>query len=540
MSKQSGSGIFDYLQRLGRSLFLAISLLPIAGLLLGVGSSFTNETTLATYHLQGIFGSGTILNSLLLIMKGAGNIILANLPLLFAMAIALGMAKNEKAVAVLASAVAFLVMNASINVVLTINGKILADGTIAKGVAEGTITSVLGIQTLQMGVFAGIIVGIGVAALHNRFYKQELPDVLSFFSGTRFVPIISSLVYVVVGIACSFVWPVIQNGIYALGGVIQSSGVFGTFLYGALERLLIPFGLHHIINTSFWQTALGGTAVIDGVKVMGCQNIFFAELGSSTVTRFSLLGTQFTAGKYLVMLAGLPAACYAMYKCAKPENRKVVGSMLLGAALTSIVTGVTEPIEFTFLFVSPLLYGVHVVFTGIAFALFVVLKITIGQTFSCGLIDFILYGVLPGQAKSNWMMAIPLLVIYAILYYVIFRFCINKFNIATPGREDGENKLYTKQDYLNKDSEAAEGGNENDGLSAVILEALGGKANIEELANCASRLRLILKDPSVVDEATLKGTGANGIIKKGNSVHVVYGPKVAVIKSNLQEYMDRL
>jgi len=534
MDKAKGSSVFAYLQTLGRSLFLPISLLPIAGILLGLGSSFTNETTIKAYNLQGLLGNGTILHGLLTVMNAVGSIILANLPLLFAMAIALGMAKQEKAVAVLSSAVAFLVMNVSINSILVLSGKILPDGGLASSVTEGTITSVLGIQTLQMGVFSGIIVGIGVSALHNRFYKQQLPDALAFFSGTRFVPIISVLTYVLVGMAMTVIWPVVQNGIFVLGDLIGKSGYAGTFLYGALERLLIPFGLHHILNVSMWQTAIGGTAIVDGVQVMGGQNIFFTQLASSDIARFTVEGTRFTAGKYAVMLAGLPAACYAMYKCAKPENRKVVGSMLFSAAITSIITGVTEPIEFTFLFVAPMLYGVHIVATGIAFVLFQAFQITIGQTFSCGLIDFLLYGVLPGQAKTNWLMALPILAIYALIYYGAFRFCIQKFNLPTPGREEGENKLYTKEDYLKKDAD-------ENALSKRIVEGLGGAENIVgDVDCCATRLRVILNDISLIDEDILKSTGSKGVVKKGTGVQVIYGTQVSIIKSDLDEYLQSI
>ncbi|MGN0292985.1 MAG: PTS transporter subunit EIIC [Lachnospiraceae bacterium] len=545
--KNFAGSTFEYLQRLGRSLFLPISLLPIAGLLLGLGSSFTNESTIATYHLASLLGEGTILHSLLVVMYNVGNLILSNLALLFGMAIALGMAKQEKAVAVLSAAISFLVMHAAINTTLTLTGRILPDGSIASSVTDGTITTVLGITTLQMGVFAGIIVGIVVSVLHNKFYKIQLPDAFAFFSGTRFVPIICTLSFTVIGIAATFIWPYVQAGIYALGDVINSTGNFGIFLYGALERLLIPFGLHHIINTTMWQTALGGKLVVDGVEVLGCQNIFFAELASSSVTRFSLAGTQFMAGKYAFMIAGLPAACLAMYKCAKPENKKVVGSMLLSAAITSIVTGVTEPIEFTFLFVAPILYGVHIILSGLAFVIFAVLKITIGQTFSCGLIDFILYGVLPGQAKSNWMMAVPVLILYFILYYAVFYFCINKFNLKTPGREDAENKLYTKADYQAKTSRksisqtSGQPADTGDAvLNETIIEGLGGLDNIQTINNCATRLRVRLHDINLADESLLKSTGANGCIKKGSEIQVIYGPKVAVIKSNLVEYIHTI
>lgn len=548
MSRDGTHGIFDYLQKIGKSLILPISLLPLGGLLLGVGSSFTNETTIATYGLGWLLADGTILHSILLVMSTVGSAIINNMALLFAMSIAFGMSKTEHAVAVIASVVSYLVLNVSVEALLTITGSITADGAIASSVTEGTLTSVLGITTLQMGVFGGIITGLGTAALHNRFYKQVLPDFLSFFSGTRFVPIVCTVVFTVMGAVMFVIWPPIQQGIFMLGEFIRTSGYAGTFVYGALERLLIPFGLHQILNMAIWQTAVGGTAVIDGVQYFGSVNIFFAELASPNTTQFSTLATHFITGKFAVEMAGLPAACLAMYHCARPEAREKVGGLLLSAALTSFLFGVTEPIEFTFLFVAPLLFGIHAVLMGLALVVCEFLKICVGQTFSCGVIDFLLYGVLPGAAKSNWPMMIPVLVAYAAIYYIVFRTVIVKMNYATPGREGSEDKLYTKKDYLESKegtsaaSAAPEAGNptgaQDDGISATIAQALGGKENILTVGNCASRLRVMLKDLDAVDEAALKSTGAFGVFKKDGGVQVVYGPKVCVIASEFSEYLQ--
>ena len=412
-SKSGENSFFSVIQRIGKAFFLPISVLPIAGILLGLGGSFTNQTTVASYNLQWLLGEGTILNILLTIMAKVGSAIFDNLPLIFALAIALSMAKREKAVAVLSSAIAFIVMHVTINAMLILNGYILADGTFSKKVLSGSVSSVLGITSLEMGVFGGIIVGLGVAALHNRFYKQKLPVALSFFSGVRFVPIISVLVFILVGIVSFYIWPIIQNGIFALGGLVNKSGYGGTFIFGFIERALIPFGLHHIFYLPFWQTALGGTAVIDGVTVQGAQNIFFAQLASPNTVQFSVEATRFMTGKYAFMMAGLPGAAYAMYKCAKPEKRKLVGGLLFSAALTTFLTGITEPIEFTFLFVAPALYLLHCVFAGLSFLLMHIFNICIGTTFSCGLIDFTLYGILQGAAKTNWPRLIPIFIIYA-------------------------------------------------------------------------------------------------------------------------------
>lgn len=537
--KNKREGMFAVIQKIGRSFFLPVSILPIAGVLLGLGASFTNEKTIAAYHLEGIIGSGTILNGLLTIMSQVGNTIFGNLPLIFALAVALGMAKNEKAVAVLSAGISFFVMNTTINACLKLSGQILPDGSYAKGVLDGAITNVCGIDSLQMGVFAGILVGLVTAALHNRFYKQELPAALSFFAGVRFVPIICVIAHIGVGAAAFAIWPVIQKGIFALGDLVLQSGYFGTFIFGFLERALIPFGLHHVFYIPFWQTGLGGTAIIDGVTIAGAQNIFFAELASPNVTKFSVEACRFMTGKYSFMMAGLPAAAYAMYRCAKPENRKVVGGLLASAALTSFLTGITEPIEFTFLFIAPGLFILHCGLAGLSFLLMHLLKICIGTTFSCGLIDFTLYGLLQGQGKTNWLMILPVFALYAALYYFLFKFVIEKWNLKTPGREDNaaDIKLYTKEDFQKKKKK---GDHVEDSVSAAILKGLGGLKNVEDVECCATRLRLTLNDSEKIDENLLRQTGAKGVIVKGNGAQVIYGPQVSVIKSNLEEYIQYL
>jgi glucose-like phosphotransferase system IIB component len=531
------SKIFSTVQQVGKSFFLPVSILPIAGLLLGVGASFTNTTTINAYDLHWLLGDGTILNAFLIILANVGTAVFANLPLIFALAVALGMAKKEKAVAALSAGVSFIVMHTTINGMLLINGNVLSDGSYAEDVLIGSLTSVLGITSLQMGVFGGIIVGLGVAALHNKFYKQQLPAALSFFAGVRFVPIVSVITYIFVGIACYFIWPVIQNGIFAAGGIVTGSGYFGTFVFGFMERALIPFGLHHVFYIPFWQTALGGTAIIDGVTVHGAQNIYFAELASPNTVRFSIDAARFMTGKYAVMMAGLPGAAYAMYKMAKPENRKVVGGLLLSAALTSFLTGITEPIEFTFLFVAPALYLLHCVFAGISFVLMHVFSIAIGTTFSCGLIDFTLYGLLQGNAKTNWIAIIPIYIIYAVGYFFIFKFLIGKFDIKTPGREESEEnvKLYSKEDFKNKGPKS-----DVDSKSRLILDGIGGLSNLIDVDACATRLRLTVEDIDEVKDEILKASGAKGIIKSGDGLQVIYGPEVSIIKSNFEEYIESI
>lgn len=527
--------IFGVLQRVGRSFMLPIALLPVAGLLLGIGSSFTNATTIETYHLGKFIYEGGVLYTILDIMSKTGSAVFDNLALLFAMGVAIGMAKKEKEVAALSGAIAYIVMNTTISALITAKGGVEA-------MAENSTTSVLGITTLQMGVFGGIIVGLGVAALHNKFYKTELPQVLSFFGGTRFVPIVSTVTYLIVGIIMFYLWPVVQLGISKLGVLVLNSGYAGTWIYGILERALIPFGLHHVFYMPFWQTELGGSMMIDGNMVAGAQNIFFAELASKSTEVFSVSATRFMAGKFPFMIFGLPAAAFAMYKTARPEKKKIVGSLLLSAALTSMITGITEPLEFTFLFVAPLMYAVHCVLAGLSYMLMHILNVGVGMTFSGGLIDMTLFGILQGNAKTHWIWIVVVGLIYAVVYYFVFYFMITKMNLKTPGREpdDVEPKLYRRSDVNEAKAAKAKGADKraSDVVSAMILKGLGGKDNLSDVDCCATRLRVTVNDASKVMDDMLKASGASGVIHKGNGVQVIYGPKVSVIKSDLEDFID--
>ena len=540
--KKMKDKIFGVLQRVGRSFMLPIAILPVAGLLLGIGSSLTNATTIETYGLEGILGDGTLLNALLTIMSQAGNVIFDNLPLIFAVGVAIGMAKKEKEVAALAAMISFFVMHTTISAVLQVQGQILEDGSLASTVLPGTVAEVCGIPTLQMGVFGGIIVGLGVAALHNRFYKIQLPNALSFFGGSRFVPIISTVVYLLVGIAMYFVWPVVQNGIYALGGLVTGTGYVGTLIFGIIKRALIPFGLHHVFYLPFWQTAVGGSMEVAGQLVQGGQNIFFAQLADPSTVHFSADATRYFSGEFIFMIFGLPGAALAMYRCAKPEKKKQAGGLLLSAALTCMLTGITEPLEFSFLFVAPILFVVQVILAGAAYMIAHILNIAVGLTFSGGFIDLFIFGILQGNGKTDWIRIIPVGIIYFILYFVIFSFLIKKLDLKTPGREDTEEtKLYTKADYKARQ----EGGSQKfekalspeDEKSMLITRGLGGKKNISDVDCCATRLRCTVVDPEKVKDAVLKQTGPSGIIKRGQGIQIIYGPSVSVIKSNLEEYL---
>ncbi|MBS6560268.1 MAG: glucose PTS transporter subunit IIA [Clostridiales bacterium] len=528
--------IFGVLQRVGRSFMLPISILPVAGLFLGIGGSFTNQTMLETYGLVGLMGEGTFIYTILSVLNAAGSIVFDNLPIIFAMGVAIGMAKKEKEVAALSSVVAFFIMHASIGALINANGGV-------ENMLSGSTTSVVGITSLQMGVFGGIIVGLGVAALHNRFYKIELPQVLSFFGGTRFVPIISAVVYLIVGILMFYVWPTVQIGINHLGAFVMNSGYAGTWFYGLMERALIPFGLHHVFYLPFWQTSVGGTMEVAGKMVEGAQNIFFAQLADPTTKHFAVSATRFMSGKFPLMIFGLPGAALAMYHCAKTEKKKLVGGLLLSAALTSMITGITEPLEFTFLFVAPILYVIHCIFAGLAYMFMHILGVGVGMTFSGGLIDMTLFGIMQGNAKTNWIYIVVVGIVYFIVYYLLFSFLIRKLNLKTPGREDGDGevKLYKRSDLDAKNGKGENAGealSEEDMISAMITEGLGGKANITDLDCCATRLRVTVSDQKKVKQDVLKASGASGVILKGNGVQVIYGPKVTVIKSNLEDYLE--
>ncbi len=526
--------IFGVLQRVGRAFMLPIAILPVAGLLLGIGSSFTNTTTLETYHLMGIMGPGTFLYNILTVLNKCGSVIFDNLPLIFAIGVAIGMAKKEKEVAALAAAIAFLVMHSALGAMIEVTGG-------AQNLMDGATTSVLGITSMQMGAFGGIIVGLGVAALHNKFYNVQMPAALSFFGGTRFVPIISALVYVVVGIVMFYVWQPIQTGIYALGHLVMSSGYAGTFAYGLIKRLLIPFGLHHVFYLPFWQTAVGGSMEVAGQVVEGAQNIFFAQLADPATTHFSSSATRFFTGEFIIYIFGLPGAAYAMYRTARPEKKKEVGGLLISSALTSMLTGITEPIEFSFLFVAPLLFGINAVLAGLAFVIAQILNITVGLTFSGGFLDLFLFGILQGNSKTNWLLIIPVGLVYFALYYLIFSFLIRKLNLKTPGREadNEETKLYTKADYKKKKEGEKAGNNasSDDELSETITIGLGGKKNIADVDCCATRLRVNVHEADRVNKALLQSTGASGVVLRGKSIQVIYGPKVNIVKSNLEDYL---
>jgi len=518
MFKQAGQGsFFEKAQRFGKSFMLPIAVLPAAGLLLGIGGALSNPNSIKAYPFLDVVW----LQNIFVIMADAGAIVFANLAVLFAVGIAVGLARSDKGTAGLAALLSFLVMNASIHSLLKITG-VLAKENLA-GAGQGMV---LGIQTLETGVFGGVVIGIVTYLLHDRYNKIELPQFLGFFGGSRFVPIICSFIAIFIGAMMFVVWPYFQRGIFSLGTLVDSTGYVGTLLYGFVLRMLGPFGLHHIFYLPFWTTALGGSAIIDGHLVEGTQRIFFAQLGDPSTTQYYIGISRFMSGRFITMMFGLLGACLAMYNTAKPENKKVVGGLLLSAGLTSFLTGITEPIEFSFLFVAPALYVLHAFFDGCAFMLAHILQITIGQTFSGGFIDFILFGVLQGTDKTNWLM-VPLVGIpWFFLYYFSFSYLIRKFDFKTLGREDADPVL-TQSSVPVTHAEKTD----------LIVRGLGGCGNIVELDCCATRLRVTVNDGSLIKEPLLKESGARGVLRSGRGIQVIYGPQVTIIKNELEEIL---
>lgn len=510
-----GSTFFETAQKFGKSFMLPIAVLPAAGLLLGIGGALSNPNTLVAYPFLDV----GFLQALFTIMTAAGAIVFGNLPVLFAVGVAVGLARSDKGTAGLAALLAYLVMNATIGSMLSLQGSLATDNLGAVG--QGMI---LGIQTLDTGVFGGVVVGIMSNFLHSRYNNIELPKFLGFFGGSRFVPIVSAFSAIILGAVMYLVWPKIQSGIFGLGGLIETTGYIGTLLYGFILRMLGLFGLHHIFYLPFWTTALGGTEVVNGVMVEGTQRIFFAQLADPSVQQYYLGTSRFMSGRFITMMFGLMGAALAIYHCAKPEHKVRVGGLMLSAALTSFLTGITEPLEFSFLFVAPVLYVIHAVFDGFAFMFAHMFEITIGQTFSGGFIDFILFGVLQGQAKTNWM-AVPVIgAAWFCLYYFSFRFVITKFNLKTLGRED---ESQVEADNISGSERAV-----------AIVKHLGDANNIKEVDCCATRLRLTLDDATKINEAGLKTTGAVAVVVKGNGVQVIYGPHVTIVKNELEELLS--
>ena len=551
--------MLQYLQRIGKAIMLPIAALPVAGILLGVGGSLINiaalENAPAIYQPLIDFVNIPVITIILTIMQGVGNIVFGNLPILFAVGTAVGLAKQDKGTAALASVFGFLIMNEVISVLLSIGATPL--GTLISGdvPAQYTqyVTTTLGIFTLNMSVFGGIITGIVTSTLHNKYYNIQLPAVIGFFSGSRFVPIVVSLAMAVVGALLAYIWPFVQDAIAVIALFVKNAGPIGTFLYGLIERALIPFGLHHIFYTPFWYGSfVDGQVLIDGTwqTIQGANYAYFAQLGNmqsivgadaNTMSTIVSGTTRFMAGKFPFMMFGLPAAALAMYHTAVPSKKKIVGSLLVSAAVTAFLTGITEPLEFTFLFVAPVLYVVHCIMAGLSFFLMDILNVFIGMTFSGGLIDFTLFGILPAGAgvPTNWIRAILVGAGYSVVYYFLFKTLIIKLNLKTPGREgeDEETKLYSKADF-----QAAKGLDGKDEIvqkAPEVLAALGGEENAVSIDACITRLRVEVKDKSKVDKEKLKALGAVGVVEVGNGIQAIFGAKADAYRHEINRILGR-
>ncbi|RSK26493.1 PTS glucose transporter subunit IICBA [Bacillus sp. HMF5848] len=495
---------FGTLQKVGKALMLPVAILPAAGLLLAFGNALQNPSL--TSRIPALEAAWVQL--IASVMEQAGGIVFSNLALLFAVGVAVGLAAGE-GVAGLAAIIGFLIMNVTMGALLGVTPDMIG--------ADPAYANVLGIPTLQTGVFGGIIVGILAAAMYNKYYNMELPAYLGFFAGKRFVPIITAVAALGLGIVMIFVWPPIQHGLNTFShSMIDANRTVAALIFGIIERALIPFGLHHIFYSPFWFE-FGQYTNAAGEIIRGDQKIFFEQVKEGA----ELTAGTFMTGKFPFMMFGLPAAALAMYHEARPEKKALVGGILGSAALTSFLTGITEPIEFTFLFVAPILFGIHTIFAGLSFMTMHILNVKIGMTFSGGVIDFLLFGVLPN--RTDWWLVIPVGLVFSVIYYFGFRFAIRKFNLKTPGREDETEEQGTTV-------QAGE-------LPYNVLEAMGGKENIGHLDACITRLRVSVKDIKAVNKNRLKQLGAAGVMEVGNNIQAIFGPKSDTLKSQIQDIM---
>lgn len=498
---------FGVLQKVGKALMLPVALLPAAGILLALGAALKNPALL---ELAPFLDNNSV-KMVASIMQNAGDIVFGNLPVLFAVGVAVGLAGGD-GVAGLAAIIGYLIMNVTMGT---------AGSITAEDVNGLNYASVLGVPTLQTGVFGGIIVGIIAASLYNKFYEMELPSYLGFFAGKRFVPIITAGTAVLLGLLMLVIWPPIQTALNAFSqNMVNANLTISAFIFGVIERSLIPFGLHHIFYSPFWYE-FGEYVTKAGEVVRGDQKIFMKQITDNVQ---NLTAGTFMTGKFPFMMFGLPAAALAIYHEARPEKKVVVGGLMASAALTSFLTGITEPLEFSFLFVAPVLFGIHAIFAGLSFMTMHLLNVKIGMTFSGGLIDYILFGLINPQ--TNAWIVIPVGLVFAVIYYFGFRFAIRRFDLKTPGREDTE-----------EEEEAVVSGKGGD-LPYEVLEAMGGKENITNLDACITRLRVSVNDINNVDKNRLKKLGAAGVLEVGKNIQAIFGPRSETIKGQMKDIMN--
>lgn len=496
---------FKKFSQLGQAFMLPISILPVAGLLLGIGGALSNSNAVAQFPVL----DQAWLQAVFTIMSTAGSAVFANLALIFAIGVAVGLADADKGTAGLSAGVAYLVYTATISGFLTL----FAD----KG------------ASIDTGVLGALAIGITVATLHNKYRKIELPAFLGFFGGSRFIPIISSFAAIAIGSIFYIIWPPIQNLLVDFGEAIAEMGSFGTFLYGFGLRLTGAFGLHHTIYPMFWYTSLGGSEVVAGETIQGAQNIFFAQLADANHTGLFTYGTRFFAGRFATMIFGLPASCLAMYHAIPKENRKKVGSFYSSSALTSLLTGITEPIEFSFLFVAPWLYVVHAFLDGLSFLVADLLQIRIGNSFSGGLIDYLIFGVFQGNDKTNWIYVIPVGLLWAAVYYLVFKFLVTKFHVLVPGMESSDQASHSEKVLSN-------GSSLRDNAIAII-DALGGADNIENVTACATRLRVSLRNSGLVDKGVIQSIGATAVLDVKGGIQAIFGGKAILYSQEINQIL---
>ncbi|WP_174612921.1 glucose-specific PTS transporter subunit IIBC [Virgibacillus ihumii] len=515
---------FDFFQRIGKTFMVIISLLPAAGLLLGIGTTLQSP-----YLIEYLpFLESDFWQTIAELMIGAGNAIFGNLGVLFAVGIA-GSWTGGKAAAGLSALVGYMVMHTVIGIVLGIN---------MDNISEAGHVLELGIPTLQVGVFGGIIMGFMTAALYNKYHDFKMPEMLSFFGGARFVPIITATYSIALALILTVIWPPIQDGIYALGSALsgENTPAYFMFIYGVVERGLIPFGLHHIFYIPIRFSEVGGTyTTLAGNIVSGDTAMYMAQLADKQINdAVEITAGRFMAGKFPFVMFGLPAAALAMYHMAKPENKKAVSGILFTAAGTAFLTGITEPIEFTFLFVAPLLYVFHTLMAGLSFMLMYILDVNVGYAGGSGIIDFTLFGILPGVGEPWWYVVIVGLLM-SVIYYAVFRWAIKKWDLQTPGRGGEEtNRMYTKEDYKAKTKGAAGAADQK---AYEVLSALGGASNINNLDACITRLRVGVNDKGNVNKTELQSLGASGVLEVGNGVQAIFGPTSDTLKNQIQNIL---
>ncbi len=493
--------MFKLLQKIGKAFMLPIAILPAAGLLLGIGGALSNATTVATYPIL----NNPLLQGIFKVMSASGEVVFANLSILLCIGLCIGLAKRDKGTAALAGFVGIVMMNSTISTLINVFKP--------------------GQAAIDTGVVGAIVIGFVTVYFHNKYHNIQLPQILGFFGGSRFVPIVTSFASIFVGTFFFVLWPPFQNLLIQSGDVISKAGPFGTFLYGSLMRLCGAVGLHHMIYPMFWYSELGGVELVAGTSVVGAQKIFFAQLADPNHVGLYTEGTRFFAGRFATMIFGLPGATLAMYHAVAKEKRAKYKGLFLSVALTSILTGITEPIEFMFLFVSPILYVIHAFLDGVSFFVADILNISIGNTFSGGLIDFTLFGILQGNAKTNWLLVLPIGALWSVMYYIIFSLFIKKFNVSTPGVNDEEGeedaKITTKETLKEE--------------ANLVISALGDADNIEDVDACITRLRVSVKDVSKVDKVALKKIGAADVLEVSGGIQAIFGAKAILYKNIINE-----